>query len=892
MWSEEKYLFLKRDDHRINLIGGLILVVLTMATGILVYVVMQRQAEAILSNSLEMSRQHSARLFESQIDYGMDKTLTLTTRPFIIQNLRLLAADPKNAQGISNLQQVAKSFLQTGFSGMSFYNVRGDEVARVGRFSKDGDMAVALNSKYRVRLLWVGQFALHISMDVLDEHGRRIGAVKTEANLPLLTRNFTEVMAIGKTSEFAVCAPFEKDMQCFLGRVSGMEFKRVQRVIQGKAIPMTYALDGKSGIIFAQDYRREWVVASYAPVGTLGLGIVLKIDQTELYSPITAQLKFIVPLLIALVLAGMLLLRWQVMPLVRRLVDSERLARDTNARLRDSETRTRSVLDSVGEGIIAISEDGLIETFNPAAEQIFGYSGSEILGQNVSLLMPEPHRGQHDGYLTQYRITGKSTVLGVTREVVGVRKNGAYFPLELKTSEVHIEGRRLFIASARDVTARKETEQRIMYLASHDALTDLPNRTLLQDRIQQALVQVRRSHGQGAVLFIDLDRFKTINDSLGHDVGDLLLKGVAQRLLSTLRGEDTVARQGGDEFIVVLSSVTNAPDAGIVAQKLLEALMLPYQIMGKELRTSASIGIAVFPADGEDADTLLKNSDTAMYHAKESGRNNYQFFTPRMNQLAAERQSLGTYLHQALDRNELLLHFQPIVDMGHGKLIGMEVLLRWQHPVQGLIPPVKFIPLAEESGLIVSIGEWVLKSACVQLRAWQDQGYDVPRLAINLSARQFRQKGLAETIARILAETGVAGRHLELEITESVLMDNTDEVSEILDKLNDMGISIAIDDFGTGYSSLSYLKRFSIDKLKIDQSFVQDIVADPDDAAIVTAIITLAHSLKMKVIAEGVETEAQLAFLRREGCDQYQGYYFSRPLPAAEIVTKLQRCQS
>ena len=503
--------------------------------------------------------------------------------------------------------------------------------------------------------------------------------------------------------------------------------------------------------------------------------------------------------------------------------------------------------------------------------------------------MSEPHRGQHDGYLEQYRITGKSTVLGVTREVVGVRSDGAHFPLELKTSEVHIETRRLFIASARDITVRKETEQRIMYLASHDALTDLPNRTLLQDRIQQALVQARRNHSQGAVLFIDLDRFKTINDSIGHDVGDLLLKGVAHRLVSTLRGEDTVARQGGDEFIVVLPSVNNVPDAGIVAQKLLEAMALPYQIMDKELRTSASIGIAVFPADGEDADTLLKNGDTAMYHAKEAGRNNYQFFTARMNQLAAEKQSLGTHLHQALERDELLLHFQPIIDMAHGKLVGIEVLLRWQHPVQGLIPPVTFIPLAEESGLIVSIGEWVLESACGQLRAWRDQGYEVPRLAINLSARQFRRKGLVETIARILAETGVAGAYLELEITESALMDNTDEVSEILRKLKGMGITIAIDDFGTGYSSLSYLKRFSIDKLKIDQSFVQDIVADPDDAAIVIAIITLAHSLKMKVIAEGVETDAQFAFLRREGCDQCQGYYFSKPLPAREIVTQLPR---
>ncbi len=631
------------------------------------------------------------------------------------------------------------------------------------------------------------------------------------------------------------------------------------------------------------------MVAAYGPVGKHGLGMVLKIDQSELYDPVTRQLKFIVPLLTMLVFAGMLLLRWMVMPLVRKLVKSEHETLAANIMLRDSETRTRAVLDSVDEGIIAIGENGVIEIFNPAAERIFGYSGSEIVGQNVSLLMPEPHRGQHDGYLKHYLETGESKILGVVREVMGVRKNGASFPLELTASEVRVEARRLYIASARDITARKEVEQHIMYLANHDALTGLPNRNLLQDRIRQAVAQARRSKERGAVLFIDLDQFKTINDSLGHDVGDLLLKAVAERLVSGLRSEDTVARQGGDEFIVVLPRVTNAQDAGTVAQELLDAIAPPYQVKGNELHAGASIGIAIFPDDGEDGDTLLKNSDTAMYHAKEAGRNNYQFFTPGMNQLAAERQSLGTCLRHALARNELLLHFQPMVDMTSGKLMGLEVLLRWQHPEQGLIPPLKFIPLAEETGLIVPIGEWVLKTACLQLKAWQEQGYEVPRLAINLSTRQFRQKALPETIARILDETGVEARFVELEITESILMDNTGEAVETLRKLNDMGLEISIDDFGTGYSSLSYLKRFPIDKLKIDRSFVQDIATDPDDAAIVTAIIALAHSLQMKVIAEGVEEAAQLVFLSRQGCDQYQGYYFSKPLPAAEVVTKLQR---
>ena len=889
---EENYLYLKREDRRINLIGGLILVVLTLVAGISVYVVMQRQAESILSKSLETSLQHSVRLYENLIDQGMANTLLVATRPFLIQNLQLLDAESVNAAGLNELQRIAKSFLLTGFTGISFYDARGNEVARAGRFSQNFELRVPLNAKSRPLLLWDGQFLLHANMDVLDQQGHRIGTVMTEASLPLLTRAFFDIASIGKTGEFAVCAPIdgdEKFMDCFLGRVSEKNFKRLARVVEGQPLPMSYALNGKTGIVFAQDYRREPVVAAYAPVGKLGLGMVLKIDQAELYSPVTEQLKFIVPLMLFLAFAGMLLLRWMVTPLVRKLVNSERETLAANSMLRDSEARARAVLDSVDEGIIAISEDGVIEIFNPAAERIFGYSGSEIVGQNFSLLMPEPHRGWHDGYLKQHLETGESKILGVAREVVGVCKNGASFPLELTASEVRIEARRLYIASARDITSRKEAERRIIYLANHDALTGLPNRNLLQDRIRQAVNQERRRNERGAVLFIDLDQFKTINDSLGHDVGDLLLKDVAERLVSSLRSEDTVARQGGDEFIVVLPLVANAQDAGTVAQKLLDAMTPPYQIKGSELHASASIGIAIFPDDGEDGDTLLKNSDTAMYHAKEAGRNNCQFFAPGMNQLAAERQSLGTFLRHALARNELLLHFQPMVDMASGKLAGMEVLLRWQHPEQGLIPPLKFIPLAEETGLIVPIGEWVLKTACLQLKTWQDQGYDVPLLAINLSARQFRQKTLAETIARILDETGVAARFVELEITESILMDNTDEVAETLRKLNEMGLEISIDDFGTGYSSLSYLKRFPIDKLKIDRSFVRDIAADPDDAAIVTAIIALAHSLQMKVIAEGVEEAAQLVFLSRLGCDQYQGYYFSQPLPASEVITKLQR---
>nr|MDP2190253.1 EAL domain-containing protein [Rhodoferax sp.] len=880
-------MFLAREKHRIDILSGLILLALTLAAGISVFVVMQRQAVSLLSKSLEAALQSNVRLFESQIDQALTNTQTVATRPFLIKNLQFLASKPGNATELDALQSAAKSFLLTGFTGIYFYDIRDHEVARAGLFSQKHELRVPLKTKHRAFLLWDGQFILQASSDILDQQGRRIGTVMTEASLPLLTRAFADTASIGKTGEFAVCAPLQddkKNMDCFLSRTSGKEFKPLARVVEGKPLPMNNALNGEAGIIFAKDYRREQVVAAYAPVGAFGLGMVIKIDQAELYSPVIAQLKFIVLLLAALVLGGMLLLHVLVRPLVRKLIDSERITRQLHTELR----QFKNTLDQTLDCIFMFDPDTLRFTYvNKGAMQQVGYSGTELMQMTPPDLAPE-------FTLEQFQQVVQPLIEGVlpslTFQTLQRHKDGHDVPVEAFLQLVRLEGQDpCFVAMVSDISERKQAEQRIVYLANHDALTHLPNRNLLQDRIWQALLHALRNGSQGAVLFIDLDKFKVINDTLGHDIGDLLLKEVAQRLVASLRSQDTVARQGGDEFIVVLHSVANAQDAGRMAQKLLDVLLLPYWIEGKKLHISASIGIAVFPDDGEDADTLLKHSDTAMYHAKEAGRNNCQFFARQMNQLAVEKQALESYLRHALERNELLLHYQPVVDMASGKLAGLEALLRWQHPEQGLLSPSKFIPLAEETGLIVPIGEWALRSACMQLKAWQDQGYDVPQLAINLSVKQFLQKTLTETIARILNETGVEAHFLELEITESVFIDNSDEMVETLRTLNDMGLKLSIDDFGTGYSSLSYLKRFPIDTLKIDQSFVHDIVTNPDDAAIVAGIIGLAHSLRMKVIVEGVETEDQRALLAQQGCDQYQGYYFSEPLPASEIVAKLQR---
>ncbi len=439
-----------------------------------------------------------------------------------------------------------------------------------------------------------------------------------------------------------------------------------------------------------------------------------------------------------------------------------------------------------------------------------------------------------------------------------------------------------------DITERKYHDKQLAYLANHDTLTDLPNRNLFHDRLKQAIAFHDRGNKYAAVLFIDLDHFKIVNDTFGHQKGDLLLLAVTNRLDSCIRKSDTLARFGGDKFCILLGNLSKNEDVVPVINKISNAFIPVFKFNDVEIFITASIGISIFPADGDDPDQLLKNAETAMYHAKGEGRNTYQFFSSEMNNRVFERLSLETSLHKALEKTEFLLHYQPTVDVATNRIVGMEALVRWNHPEMGLVPPGRFISHAEESGLIVPIGEWVLKTACKQNKEWQEKGCPPLRVAVNLSARQFKQKNLVQMVARVLEETQLEPRWLELEITESVVMQNPEETIKILEELKQMGIELAIDDFGTGYSSLSYLKRFPLKILKIDQSFVRDVTNDEDDATIVKAIIAMAHGLGMKVIAEGVETAEQLAFLATYNCEEIQGYYFSKPL-SADMFEKLIR---
>ena len=434
----------------------------------------------------------------------------------------------------------------------------------------------------------------------------------------------------------------------------------------------------------------------------------------------------------------------------------------------------------------------------------------------------------------------------------------------------------------------RENESRLRAMSEHDVLTDLPNRLLLTDRLSQAIARARRNHKQLAVMFLDLDGFKHINDSLGHAVGDKLLQSVAARISACVRKSDTVSRQGGDEFVILLSEVKEAADAAICAAKIISELKREHSIGEHCLRVTVSIGLSSYPSDGEDGETLLKNADTAMYHAKEYGRDNYQFFRPDMGLQAVERQSLEGRLRYALERRELLLHYQPVINLKTGAITSVEALVRWQHPERGLLLPRQFLTIAEDTGMIVAIGQWVLREACWQTREWLDAGLLAVPVAVNISSLEFRSDPFVEGIQGALKNARLDPRYLQLELTETVLMRHVESTAYALDQLKAIGVRLAVDDFGTGYSSLSYLTRFPIDAVKVDQSFVRDIIASTDDAIVVSAVISMGKSLKHRVIAEGVETPEQLAFLQAHGCDEGQGYYFSRPLLAQQFAKLLE----
>ncbi len=612
--------------------------------------------------------------------------------------------------------------------------------------------------------------------------------------------------------------------------------------------------------------------------------------------------------------------QWDALPTLHRLVKQARVGEGNTARLRhqgrdytvwvqpeldlqglsgirvlfilaeglDDEPDEAQILARYTTDLITVyDQDGRCRYASPAAERILGRAPHTLIGLTLDEILDSLNVGRNRKRLFA-KLAESDGENWISHEAQ--REDGRPLWLETRARiETDPDGERVtrIVAISRDITQRRETEERLTYLANYDSLTGLPNRTLFRDRLRRAIARAQRNGTKVALLFLDLDRFKNINDSLGHHAGDQLLRGMARRLQKHAREGDTVARLGGDEFTVILEGIKDPEDAAAVARKILELMETPFRLDGHEIIVSTSIGITLFPDDAQDMRTLLKNADTAMYRTKEKGRNNYHFYTADMNAKAVEHLMLENSLRFAIDRQEFLLYYQPQVDLHSRRIIGVEALLRWMHPEQGLIEPDRFIPFAEETQLIIPIGEWVLRNACRQAKAWEEAGLPPMRMAVNLSMQQFRQPDFVAVVRSALDESGLDPTHLELEITEGFLAHNIEKTAQMLHELKDLGVNLSIDDFGTGFSSLNYLRKFPLKKLKIDQSFVRDITTNTDDANIAEAIIALGKSLQLEVVAEGVEEEGQLYFLRTHGCDQVQGFLVSHPLPAEELTPLL-----
>jgi diguanylate cyclase (GGDEF)-like protein/PAS domain S-box-containing protein len=552
--------------------------------------------------------------------------------------------------------------------------------------------------------------------------------------------------------------------------------------------------------------------------------------------------------------------------------------------------RAQATLYSVGDAVVVTDPQGRVESLNPVAESLLGCTQATVQGQPLGAIFRLANDPDHRSRLDLAALClRKNQFLQLPEPGILVSRDGQEYAVRASAAPIRDpRGRALgAVVAFGDLTENRRLTQQVTYQATHDALTQLPNRHLLQDRLKRAIARARRAGQNFAVLCVDLDHFKKVNDGLGHAAGDTLLRAAATRLLACGRGEDTIARLDGDTFVILLENLHREDHVVGFAQKILEALAPSFHIESHECFITASVGVSLYPKDGQNMEMLLKNADSAMHRAKDNGRDTIQFYSQDMHVRALERLTLEQSLRYALERNELELHYQPQMDLLHGRIIGVEALLRWRHAQRGLIPPKEFVPLAEETGLIEVLGEWVLRTACRQASAWQKEGLPPLRMAVNLSPRQFLRPGLVEMVGRILEEAELEPRYLDLEITEGLLMKNVEGSIVTLHALKRIGVHLSIDDFGTGYSSLSYLKRFPIDQLKIDRSFVSDIIGNQDNTAIALAVIAMAHSMRLKVIAEGVENPAQLAFLQQHRCDEMQGYYLSRPAPARQISALL-----
>lgn len=754
---------------------------------------------------------------------------------------------------------------------------------------------------------------------------RLLGVLVIDSDISNIVASTTDYHGLGETGETLLIGRHGDNGAQFLMPARFDEQAALVRTVSGDNVESPYIqvlLKQEKLLTKASDYTGHSVIAVTRYIDAVDFGLVVQKRTDEAYAPISTLrnllLSLIVLFSVAVIFATLYIARSITLPISRltsvatRISSgnlseradvsthdetgvlakafnqmTENLVEDINER-RQAEEKIQSLLKSAPDAIVIVEQNGDICLANLQVERLFGYSSTELLGNPVGVLVPDqylrikesshdtPSTGQNPGTWPK------------DREFYGVRRDGTEFPIEISLAPIKTNAGLLTTIVIRDITEHKQAEARLVRQANYDTLTGLPNRLLAADRLSQALAHAHRKKLQVAVMFLDIDRFKNVNDTLGHSVGDRLLTEVASRLSESVNEDDTVARLGGDEFLVILTELNTLASAEVVAVKILEALSRPFKLEERELFTSASIGITGYPEDSNDPDVLLRNADSAMYQAKDAGRNTFRFFTPEMNTRLLKRLEMESQLRYAMSKEELSLHFQPQVDIKSGKLVGAEALLRWKNPELGSVPPDDFIPLAEETGLINAIGEWVLIQACQIATTWQQRS-DGIRISVNVSAVQFRNTDLVRTVSNALEASGLPASLLELEITERLLVEDNPNTSLILEDIKKTGVRLSLDDFGKGYSSLSYLKRFPFDVLKIDRAFISGVTTNPEDAALCRAITAMASSLNLSIVAEGVETKEQWDFLDTHGADLVQGYYVSKPLSVEDFDDFLAR---
>jgi diguanylate cyclase (GGDEF)-like protein/PAS domain S-box-containing protein len=842
--------------------------------------------------------QNLAQLLDHDISASM-RSIDLALQATVMEVERQSSAGQLNAQAL-NLYLEQQLFLHPDLDGLRVADAQGlmthgtgvnpanklsiadrDYFARL-RTQADTGMVIGRPVQGRIS----GKWATTVSRAIKHPDGSFAGVVVGAVPLSRFTRAFA-ALALGKGGSFTL---FDDDMRIVIRHPDGPDAKTMVGMKFGSPALLnlvhTGVIEGTYQAVSTIDGVNR--VFAYRKVRGVPLNIVTGLATEESLAG-WRQEAVKAGVLVVLFVLVTLLLFWVTYRAWKNQAVAVAALQDINRSLDAEKQLNQTIIQSSPFAIYTRDSKGIVTAWNKASEMLFGWRADEIVGKPLLSVPPGKETETED--LRQRVLRGENLI---QMEVQRQKRDGTLFDLSttlapLRNKAGEIDG---YLAIATDITERKVAEKQIEFLAYRDVLTGLPNRLLLRDRFEQAIAHADRSGTQVALLFLDLDNFKSINDSLGHVIGDALLKEVARRLGECVRETDTISRQGGDEFLIVLPDMHGADAVTPVLLKIRERVQSAFEVDGHELSTSTSIGIALYPGDGKDFQTLMQKADTAMYRAKDGGRNSYRFFDEQMNVEAVEHLHIKTGLRRALARDEFVLHYQPQIDLGSGAVVGVEALIRWNHPEQGLIAPARFIPVAEESGLIVPIGEWVIHEACRQGVAWREAGLPPLLMAVNLSAVQFKRGDVEQTVIRALQETGFGAHLLELELTESILIHDTDNVLATVKRLKQLGVKLSIDDFGTGYSSLSYLKRFDVDKLKIDQSFVRDLASDPEDEAIIRAIIQMARSLNLKTIAEGVEDAGMVLQLRQFNCDEAQGYHFARPMAAHAMADFLAQKRS